>query len=160
GAWAGARRTAGCIHVLRIRRDVRDQERRRVHGDAGRQNGLRAGHPRRGMRGQRLVVLDAHRRRTVSPERPGGHGASGGDPGVVTGHLSGAPFPEAARAALADTQLRRNLRRATSTIRAKRAAVVEELPDWAALRETGAAIKDDVLANLDRYLVQLEEQIT
>jgi L-lactate dehydrogenase complex protein LldF len=78
----------------------------------------------------------------------------------MTGHLSGAPFPEAARKALADTQLRRNLGRATSTIRAKRAAVVEELPDWAALRETGAAIKDDVLANLDRYLVRLEEQIS
>ena len=78
----------------------------------------------------------------------------------MTGRLSGAPFPEAARTALADTQLRRNLARATSTIRAKRAAVVEELPDWATLRETGAAIKDDVLANLDHYLVQLEEQVT
>ena len=77
----------------------------------------------------------------------------------MTGPLSGAPFPEAARKALADTQLRRNLARATSTIRAKSAAVVEELPDWAALREAGAAIKDDVLANLDRYLVQLEEQV-
>jgi len=77
----------------------------------------------------------------------------------MTGPLSGAPFPEGARKALADTQLRRNLARATSTIRAKSAAVVEELPDWAALREAGAAIKDDVLANLDRYLVQLEEQV-
>ena len=77
----------------------------------------------------------------------------------MTGPLSGAPFPEAARKALADTQLRRNLARATSTIRAKSAAVVEELPDWAVLREAGAAIKDDVLANLDRYLVQLEEQV-
>jgi L-lactate dehydrogenase complex protein LldF len=78
----------------------------------------------------------------------------------MTGHLSGAPFPEAARKALADTQLRRNLGRATATIRAKRAAVVDELPDWAALREAGAAIKDDVLAHLDRYLVQLEQQVT
>jgi L-lactate dehydrogenase complex protein LldF len=78
----------------------------------------------------------------------------------MTGHLSGAPFPQAARKALADTQLRRNLGRATATIRAKRAAVVEELPDWAALREAGAAIKDDVLAHLDRYLVQLEQQVT
>jgi L-lactate dehydrogenase complex protein LldF len=78
----------------------------------------------------------------------------------MTGHLSGAPFPEAARKALADTQLRRNLGRATATIRAKRAAAVEELPDWAALREAGAAIKDDVLAHLDRYLVQLEQQVT
>jgi L-lactate dehydrogenase complex protein LldF len=80
-------------------------------------------------------------------------------PGV--GHLRGdRSFPEAARAALSDTQLRRNLGKATTTIRAKRAQVVAEVPDWAELRAAGAAIKDDVLANLDRYLVQLEEQVT
>ena len=70
------------------------------------------------------------------------------------------PFPEAARTALGDAQLRRNLAKATGTIRAKRAQVVAELPDWAELRAAGAAIKDQVLANLDRYLVQLEEQVT
>jgi L-lactate dehydrogenase complex protein LldF len=70
------------------------------------------------------------------------------------------PFPEAARAALGDAQLRRNLAKATGTIRAKRAAVVSELPDWAELRAAGAAIKDQVLAGLDGYLVQLEEQVT
>ncbi|HET9289611.1 MAG TPA: LutB/LldF family L-lactate oxidation iron-sulfur protein, partial [Actinomycetes bacterium] len=80
-------------------------------------------------------------------------------PGV--GHLRGRrPFPEAARAALGDAQLRRNLAKATGTIRAKRAQVVEELPDWAELRAAGAAIKDQVLAGLDGYLVQLEEQVT
>ena len=62
-------------------------------------------------------------------------------PGV--GHLRGTePFPAAARRALADSQLRRNLGKATSTIRAKRAAVVGELPDWSALRSAGRAIKD------------------
>jgi len=70
------------------------------------------------------------------------------------------PFPEAAELALGDPQLRRNLGNATATIRAKRAAVVAEVPDWAELRAAGAAIKDDVLANLDRYLLQLEEQVT
>jgi L-lactate dehydrogenase complex protein LldF len=80
-------------------------------------------------------------------------------PGV--GHLRGRrPFPEAARDALGDAQLRRNLAKATGTIRAKRAAVVSELPDWAELRAAGAAIKDQVLAGLDGYLVQLEEQVT
>ena len=80
-------------------------------------------------------------------------------PGV--GQLRGRqPFPEAARAALGDAQLRRNLAKATGTIRAKRAQVVAELPDWAELRAAGAAIKDQVLANLDGYLVQLEEQVT
>ena len=54
-------------------------------------------------------------------------------------------FPEAARAALADTQLRRNLAHATGTIRAKRAAVVAEVDDWEELRLAGAAIKDDTL---------------
>src|SRR4029453_18521255 len=70
------------------------------------------------------------------------------------------PFPEAARAALGDAQLRRHLAKATGPIRAKRASVVAELPDWAELRAAGAAIKDQVLAGLDPYLVQLEEQVT
>jgi L-lactate dehydrogenase complex protein LldF len=77
------------------------------------------------------------------------------------GNLRGErPFPDAARDALDDTQLRHNLGSATATIRAKRAGVVSELPDWQELRAAGAAIKDDVLANLERYLVQLEEQVT
>src|ERR687898_859707 len=37
------------------------------------------------------------------------------------------PFPEAARAALADTQLRHNLAHATTTIRGKRAHGVDEV---------------------------------
>ena len=41
---------------------------------------------------------------------------------------------------LRDGQLRANLGHATSTIRAKRAAVVGEVPDWAELRAAGAAI--------------------
>jgi L-lactate dehydrogenase complex protein LldF len=77
------------------------------------------------------------------------------------GHLSGdRSFPDAASEALADPQLRHNLGRATRTIRGKRNAVVAELPDWAELRAAGAAIKDDVLANLDGYLRQLEEKVT
>ena len=77
------------------------------------------------------------------------------------GHLRGdEPFPVAARAAVADAQLHRNLGKATSTIRAKRAAVVGELPDWQQLRAAGAAVKDAVLANLGSYLVQLEERVT
>jgi L-lactate dehydrogenase complex protein LldF len=77
------------------------------------------------------------------------------------GHLRGdRSFPDAARDAVADTQLRRNLGKATATIRAKRAAVVDEVPDWEQLRAAGAALKDDVLADLDTYLVQLEERVT
>ena len=47
-------------------------------------------------------------------------------------------FPERrARVELANAQLRTNLRNATDTIRAKRARVVAELPDWEELREAG-----------------------
>jgi L-lactate dehydrogenase complex protein LldF len=72
----------------------------------------------------------------------------------------GMKFQDAARLALGDTQLRRNMGKATQTIRAKRAAVVAELPDWEALREAGRAIKDRTLRHLDRYLVQLEDSVT
>jgi len=77
------------------------------------------------------------------------------------GHLRGEePFPVAARRALADPQLRRNLARATSTIRGKRAAVVAELPDWEQLRTAGQAIKAHTLRHLDGYLTELERQVT
>ncbi|HEY3262775.1 MAG TPA: LutB/LldF family L-lactate oxidation iron-sulfur protein [Pseudonocardiaceae bacterium] len=69
-------------------------------------------------------------------------------------------FPKAAHEALGDSQLRHNLARATATIRAKRAAVVGELPDWEELRLAGAAVKDTALANLDTYLIQIEERVT
>jgi L-lactate dehydrogenase complex protein LldF len=69
------------------------------------------------------------------------------------------PFEEAARAAIDDTQLRRNLGKATTTIRAKRMAVVNELTDWEALRSAGAAIKDRMLARMDEYLLQLEAAV-
>jgi L-lactate dehydrogenase complex protein LldF len=69
-------------------------------------------------------------------------------------------FPAAARAALADTQLRRNLAHATATIRAKRAAAVAEIDDWGELRHSGAAIKDHTLRHLDTYLIQLEQSLT
>ena len=70
------------------------------------------------------------------------------------------PFPEAAKRALANTQQRANLARATTTIREKRARSVTELPDWEELRRAGAAIKDDVLARLPELLEQLEERVT
>ncbi|MGI8717987.1 MAG: lactate utilization protein B [Lapillicoccus sp.] len=66
------------------------------------------------------------------------------------------PFPVAARAALADTQLRANLAHATHTIRDKRARVVAEVEDWEQLRLAGAAIKDETLAHLDEHLLTLE----
>ncbi|HVI35581.1 MAG TPA: LUD domain-containing protein, partial [Gaiellales bacterium] len=72
----------------------------------------------------------------------------------------GAAFPQAAHVELQNTQLRRNLGHATRTIRAKRAAVVDELGNWQQLREAGAAIKRDVMANLDSYLTEFERSAT
>src|SRR5215207_1627077 len=68
-------------------------------------------------------------------------------------------FQESAKVALANTQLRRNMGKATQTIRAKRAAVVDELPDWEALREAGRAIKERTLRHLDGYLLELEATV-
>ncbi|HEY0807781.1 MAG TPA: lactate utilization protein B, partial [Pseudonocardiaceae bacterium] len=53
-----------------------------------------------------------------------------------------------------------NLRKATTTIRTKRAAAVAELPDWERLRRAGEAIKDEVLHHLDGYLERLESAVT
>ncbi len=66
-------------------------------------------------------------------------------------------FPVAANESLKDAQLRTNLKRATQTIREKRASVVAELPDWEQLREAGRQSKERVLANLGELLVQFEE---
>jgi L-lactate dehydrogenase complex protein LldF len=70
------------------------------------------------------------------------------------------PFPQAAAEELGKAQLRANLRNATETIRDKRARVVDEVPDWEELREAGRAIKADVLAHLDEYLLEFEAAVT
>src|SRR5437868_4576131 len=68
-------------------------------------------------------------------------------------------FPQTAKTALANSQLRRNLGKATTTIRNKRAAVVSELPDWENLRTAGSTIKAHVMRHLDEYLLQLEASV-
>jgi L-lactate dehydrogenase complex protein LldF len=70
------------------------------------------------------------------------------------------PFPAAARDALADPQLRRNIGRATGTIRRRRAAVVAEVADWEELREAGRAVKAATMARLPELLEQLERAVT
>ncbi|MFF0310664.1 lactate utilization protein B [Streptosporangium sp. NPDC004379] len=69
-------------------------------------------------------------------------------------------FPRNAASAVQDSQLRFNLRKATRTIRGRRASVVAELPDWAELRAAGRQIKDHTLRDLDRHLLRLEETVT
>ncbi len=70
------------------------------------------------------------------------------------------PFPKAAAELLRDMQTRRNVIRATEVIQRKRAALVEEKPDWQALRDAGAAIRAESLAHLDRYLEEFEQRCT
>jgi L-lactate dehydrogenase complex protein LldF len=66
-------------------------------------------------------------------------------------------FPIAAKTALQNDQLRANVRRATDTIRNKRALRVEEMPDWELLRNAASAIKAHTLRNLDSYLIEFEK---
>ena len=74
--------------------------------------------------------------------------------GMTTG------FPAAAREALQDTQLRRNLGIATThDPRQARAGAVAELPDWEELRDAGAALKRRVLRHLDEYLLEFEAAV-
>jgi L-lactate dehydrogenase complex protein LldF len=69
-------------------------------------------------------------------------------------------FPAAAHETLQNAQLRRNLGKATATIRAKRLRAVGELPDWEALRDAGAAIKARAMATLPEQLERLEASVT
>lgn len=70
------------------------------------------------------------------------------------------PFPTLAKEALEDEQLRRNLNRATTTIRTKRAKVVAEVPDWEELRQAGHDIKMVAMADLSAHLRRFEEEFT
>jgi L-lactate utilization protein LutB len=72
----------------------------------------------------------------------------------------GPEFSTNAKSAVNDSQLRRNVRKATSTISERRAGLVAETPDWQELRAAGAAIKDETLHDLDTYLEQFERNAT
>ena len=67
-------------------------------------------------------------------------------------HLSSETFRENARSALADTHLRGALKNATSLFGDRRKAAAASLPNWEELRNQARAIKDEVLAHLDKYL--------
>jgi iron-sulfur cluster protein len=78
----------------------------------------------------------------------------------MTGTFVGMPpFPQAARLALGDTQLRHNLAHATATIRDKRARVVAEVEQWEELRVAGAAVKEAALRDLATQLERLEASL-
>lgn len=68
-------------------------------------------------------------------------------------------FRAASSRALQDSQTRANLLRATAHIQARRSSVIQEMPDWEALRQAGAATKQRVLRHLDKYLVEVEQAV-
>jgi L-lactate dehydrogenase complex protein LldF len=80
--------------------------------------------------------------------------------GVALDPKTAPVFPIAAKAALGDTQMRKNVRHATDVIQAKRARVVAEMPDWEQLREAGKQIRQHTMEHLDFYLEQFEENCT
>ncbi len=73
--------------------------------------------------------------------------------------LNPTTYQKAAKTALENPQLRRNLGKATTAIREKRLRVVAELPDWQQLRDAGAAIKTNAMQRLPELLLQLEESV-
>lgn len=68
-------------------------------------------------------------------------------------------FQSGAPAALADSQLRLNLRKATRAIQKKRGGVIQEVQDWDDLTAAAREIKERVVGRLDTHLVQLEASI-
>ena len=76
---------------------------------------------------------------------------------IRIGKTSKAPdFPEAAKVALQDVQLRQNVHHATDVIRNKRVLRVRETTDWEELRNAAHDIKEHTLAHLDHYLIEFE----
>lgn len=70
------------------------------------------------------------------------------------------PFPTAALPVLRNPQLRKNVAHATDVIQTKRGRLVAEKTDWQELRDSAAAIRDEVLDHLAEYLEQFEERCT
>ncbi|MGH9583941.1 MAG: LUD domain-containing protein, partial [Bryobacteraceae bacterium] len=79
---------------------------------------------------------------------------------VRVGEAAEAPdFAQAAKSLVANTHIRHNVRHATDVIRAKRAKVVAEVPEWEQLRESGRQIKEHTLRYLVAYLEQFESAV-
>ena len=180
-ARADPRRLAAGRGVLRLRWDVRGEERRHVRGDGIRQGAPRARDGSRDGGGRRQLVPHAHRRAALARALRRPHRAPRRDPRRHRGHRvplrrtgsrrpagdwhdghlrRHAGLPRGRRAALGDTQLRHNLAHATRTIRDKRARVVAEVEDWEELRVAGAAVKEAALRDLATHLEQLEASLT
>src|SRR6185436_9270934 len=69
-------------------------------------------------------------------------------------------FVELSVRALSDAGLRRSIATANLSYLASRAKAVAALPDWEALRERAARIKDEALDRLPDYLEAIEKRMT
>ncbi len=68
-------------------------------------------------------------------------------------------FPANARTALGNEQRRRMLERLKNNLRNDRAAALDNLPEFDALRDAGRSMKNHVLENLDFYLETYEANV-
>jgi L-lactate dehydrogenase complex protein LldF len=68
-------------------------------------------------------------------------------------------FSDAARPELADPRARRTRRQAAAGARSRQAEATGEPPDWEALRESGAAIRERTLRELGTHLETLESAV-
>src|SRR6266850_599212 len=75
-------------------------------------------------------------------------------------HLTSPAFKENAREALADPQLQSALHGIETGIVDRRRAVVANLPEFDALRDSARDIKNHTLAHLDLYLERFEQRCT
>src|SRR3984957_17007075 len=80
--------------------------------------------------------------------------------GVALDPKTAPTFPMAAKTAMGNTQLRKNVRHATDVIQNKRARVGGEMPDWQELREAGKQIRQHTMEHLDYYLQEFEANCT
>ena len=136
---------ADAERVLRLRRDVRAQERRHVERDARRQV--------RCDRGVRRRVCARHSTAPACCRSAAGSRGDARRPAPSIWPRSSPRRDDAFPKRLGSSSRTRSCGRTSgtrpTTIRAKRARVVAELPDWEELRDAGKAIKADVLAHLD-----------
>ena len=147
--------------VLRLRRHLRGQERRHLGGDGAPTSARRSS--RAGpsvVHGARQLVPAADRRPPLARGRGRAHDAPRRDPRRTRAgrdeRRAARRFPTAAHEALADAQLRANLRRATDTIRDKRAASSPSSPTGRSCATRAARSRRDVLAHLDELPAQFE----
>ena len=69
-------------------------------------------------------------------------------------------FRQASSATLADARLQQVLAAATERFNHAREGAIAAVPEWEQLRDYAHQVKQHTLANLDRYLVELEERVT